>query len=203
MPRGITGEFKTSLVRKPLEENLLAVFERATDGQYELGVDWYKNAANAAYIIANRYGVPVCVVADVIAALSPSVRWETNITQAEEFVRAGSARARKMPTASTYGQMKRIAWTIAKTCVPLADLCKGPKVLAFAELLKNPQSEAVVIDAWILRAALNVAPNETRESLSRAQYAIVAGALRRAAFRVGLRPSEFQATVWIRIRSEH
>jgi len=89
--------------------NILAVFALASRGEHVEGRSWYSRANAIACEIANEHGISVEQAAGCIAALSPSNRWERNIVDAENLVRAftiGGADEAMNVKVATYGKMK-------------------------------------------------------------------------------------------------
>ena len=70
--------------------NILAVFALATAGELQEGLDWYHRANRVAAEIASAHGISLETAAGVIADLSPNNRWERNIVDAENIIRAYS-----------------------------------------------------------------------------------------------------------------
>ena len=74
-----------------LSENarhIVAKFALATSLEVAQGVAWYSIALATAEYMAEKYGLSADTCAGVIAALSPNNRWERNIIDAENIIKA-------------------------------------------------------------------------------------------------------------------
>jgi len=153
---------------------IVARFTLATSQEVQLGCDWYPSALKIATRIADKYGLRVETVAGVIAALSPSNRWERNIFDAEALIkvwRAGATRDEVLdPDAPiikvcTYLGQKTKAWDILTTSDPVVDILKGVKTIEFFNCITNPMLDDVCIDGhaysvWLGdRVTLHKVPN--------------------------------------------
>jgi len=142
---------------------IVARFTLATSQEVQLGCDWYPSALKIATRIADKYDLRVETVAGVIAALSPSNKWERNIYDAEALIkvwRAGATRDEvlhpKHPIIKvcTYLTMKTKAWDILareeflhlQMASSIPDILKGVKVVEFFNCITNPLLDDVCID---------------------------------------------------------
>jgi len=130
--------------------NILAVFALASRGEHVEGRSWYSRANAIACEIANEHGISVEQAAGVIAALSPSNRWERNIVDAENLIRAysiGGAEEAENVKVCTYGKMRTKAIQIleATSIVDHASILNGRKITAFYECIIG-RTDAVCID---------------------------------------------------------
>ena len=160
---------------------IVARFTLATSQEVQLGCDWYPSAFKIAGRIADKYKLRVETVAGVIAALSPSNRWERNVYDAEALIkiwRAGATRDEvlhpKHPIirVCTYLTMKTKAWDILMReeyllTTPIVDILKGVKTIEFFNCITNPKLDDVCIDGhaysvWLgQRVILKDVPNLT------------------------------------------
>ena len=153
---------------------IVARFTLATTQEVQLGCDWYPSALKIAIRIATKYGLRVETVAGVIAALSPSNKWERNVYDAEALIkvwRAGATRDEvlhpKYPIIKvcTYLLQKTKAWDILTTSDPVVDILKGVKTIEFFNCITNPALDDVCIDGhaysvWLgQRVTLKDVPN--------------------------------------------
>lgn len=153
---------------------IVARFTLATSQEVQLGCDWYPSALKIAIRIATKYGIRVETVAGVIAALSPSNKWERNIYDAEALIkvwRAGATRDEVLDPDNpiikvcTYLTMKTKAWDILTTSDPVVDILKGVKTIEFFNCITNPLLDDVCIDGhaysvWLgERVTLHKVPN--------------------------------------------
>ena len=158
---------------------IVARFSLATSQEVQLGCDWYPSAYKIAVRIAGKYGIPTETAAGVIAALSPTNRWERNIVDAEAIIKvfkAGATRDEvlhpKHPIIKvcTYLGQKTKAWDILVReeyllTTPIVDILKGVKTIEFFNCITNPRLDDVCIDGhaysvWLGdRVTLHKVPN--------------------------------------------
>lgn len=173
-------------------DNILAVWNRATDANIEAGAQWYP--LNGQWVIDQAYahGYSVDTVAAVAAHLSPRIHWDRCKMLASNFLSG----------ASTYGIMKarlKAAQTALDSDEPLSTL-KGNKVKAFAANLLGDE-DSVTVDVWAIRIALNITATKGEEVSKAGVYDAIADAYREAARQIGVAPSTVQATTWVVIRN--
>jgi len=130
--------------------NVLAVYDLATSGERVEGMEWYNRANRVAATIAAEHGISLETAAGVIAALSPNNRWERNIVDAENVIRAfsiGGAEEAENVRVCTYGKMRTKAIQIleATSIVDHASILNGRKITAFYECIIG-RMDAVCID---------------------------------------------------------
>ena len=130
--------------------NIIAVYALATSGERVEGMEWYNRANRVAATIASAHGISLETAAGVIAALSPNNRWERNIVDAENVIRAfsiGGAEEAENVKVCTYGKMRTKAIQIleATSIVDHASILNGRKITAFYECIIG-RMDAVCID---------------------------------------------------------
>ena len=130
--------------------NIIAVYALATSGERVEGMEWYNRANRVAATIASEHGISLETAAGVIAALSPNNRWERNIVDAENVIRAfsiGGAEEAENVRVCTYGKMRTKAIQIleATSIVDHASILNGRKITAFYECIIG-RTDAVCID---------------------------------------------------------
>ena len=130
--------------------NIIAVYALATSGERVEGMEWYNRANRVAATIASEHGISLETAAGVIAALSPNNRWERNIVDAENLIRAysiGGAEEAENVKVCTYGKMRTKAIQIleATSIVDHASILNGRKITAFYECIIG-RTDAVCID---------------------------------------------------------
>lgn len=189
-------------------ENILEVYEQATDAEYLDGLAWYCVAKAEAQSIADDCELPLHIVVGVIAALSPTNKWERNIADAykmcETFVQGGYC---EDVVVCTYKAMRDKAWSILVEmpehglCV--AEILKGPKITDFFWCILG-EVDVCVIDghAWCIanadRRTMQEVPNigkKLREDLQNA-YAT-------ASEEKGLTAYQMQAITWVTWKRIH
>jgi len=127
---------------------IVARFTLATTQEVELGLAWYPSAAAICTRMDNKYGVSFDVVAAVIAALSPNVKWEDNVIAAELMLKVyaagGSDDDLNAITMRAYGQNQELATKILRAGDP--SLLTGPKRQEFYNCIIYPLMNDVCID---------------------------------------------------------
>lgn len=152
-----------------------------------LNGQWYRASKRVARRLARKHGVPLRTAAGVLAALSPRVRWSTNVAAADKLL--GGAPNEEVAGYNTNVEKAR---RIAKGEEP-DDVLGGDKVRAFYSAIMG-DDDAAVVDVWMWRA-IGCAPGGM-------SYNDAAAALRDAAAQAGLGVADFQAVVWTHMRSE-
>tara|TARA_R100000458_G_C8240925_1_gene220032 strand:- start:539 stop:1177 length:639 start_codon:yes stop_codon:yes gene_type:complete len=134
---------------------IVARFTLATSQEVQLGCDWYPSALKIATRIADKYELRIETVAGVIAALSPSNKWERNVYDAENFIKVWYAGALeeqvlhpKHPIIKvcTYRKQKIKAWDILTRDIPIVEILSGVKTIEFFNCITNPKLDDVCID---------------------------------------------------------
>lgn len=184
--------------------NISAVFENATDAQFDDGMAWYGNANAVACKIAADNDVSVEIAAGVISALSPRTHWSVNVAAAEYVISTNGLYPESQSILHT--NHVRALNILRGTHTP--DDWQGPKIKAFyANILGD--KNAVTIDTWAMVAAFNVSADDGSEEFGMLQvyvkrsgvYDMVADAYRIAARNYGIAPCEMQAIVWVAVRN--
>lgn len=133
--------------------NILRVFKQATPQEVKHGKTWYKRALKECQDMADYHQLPVRVVAGVVAALSPTNKWERNLIDAHNmckvFVKGGYVEDCKP---CTYKKMRDKAWLIL-TSMPdsieeVSIILNGAKITDFFQCIMG--KDVCVIDghAW-------------------------------------------------------
>lgn len=114
---------------------IVAKFELATSQEVQLGIDWYKSAWSISHRIANQYDMMTTTVAAVIASLSPNNKWERNVKDAENIIKAfkyGDDDDVMAVKCCTYTMNKIKALNILKTNdYDYPSILKGAKTIEF------------------------------------------------------------------------
>ncbi len=181
---------------------LLAAWEGADDYARSYGADWYSAAHDVARELGAEYGFTTAQAAGVIAALSPRVSWAENVTDARTLLSwAEDARdGANVPHWYVARSMRAFAANVDKAieCLTVSDpldVLNGPKQRAFYRNITG-DDQCVTVDVWATRAATR----GNRDTPGR-DYADFDAAYRRAARAVGVAPRDFQAAVWLALRS--
>ncbi len=166
-----------------------AIVRAATPAELESAAVWYSDAERTARDIADIIGRHTDAGAAILAAYSPQTSWADNVRRAYRF----ALHAEHDPVFWPGGLLATPE--VLRACVERgADALSGPKVSAFARAIAG-DSEAVVIDLWMARAA-----RLRTDSPTTAQYRVLAEAVRVVARQEGLTPRTAQALIWIRVR---
>lgn len=173
------------------ETRILAAYDAASPADAAAGMAWYERAESTMEAMQARYGVDRATAAGVTAALSPRVRWATNLVAAERVIRAAQLGMRA-PSVGTRANVRK-AWAIANGADPDAVL-GGPKVTAFYANLSGDH-DRVTVDVWAARAA-----GADPERLTDKRRRELRDAYTRAAAARGVTPRQLQAAVWVAVR---
>lgn len=178
-----------------MKDLLIKHYTESSKSTKQKGLDWYVKAHEICWRLATKHRIPVVKVAGVMAALSPSNKWERNIIDTESLIVLG-----EKAKVCTYGKNKEKALAIMALpdCLPSAvdAILQGPKITAFFRNIYRPLADGhVTLDRWALRAV-----DMDKVSLTAKRRAEILQAYREAAQDVGVRAHELQAIVWEQIR---
>ena len=187
--------------------NITSVYRDADATQYNEGLLWYSDAQRAAYVIAEKYDVPVYIAVAVIAALSPNNKWSRNVTNADAligaFIRGDGLLSVKV---STYHAMKRKAWDIL-AARPDYDgakaMLKGQKITSFFCDIMGEFNVTIDGHARNIAYGERVGLTDDRTNIGVREYRALQAAYQEAARRVGLMPYQLQAITWRVWRDRH
>ena len=182
--------------------NIIAIYFMANSQELEEGLMWYRRANQIAETIANTYKVDLKKICGVIAALSPSNKWERNCRDAENLTRifcaGGDPYSLKV---STYGRNKQKAISILEGS-DIEETLGGRKVTAFYKCMAG--EDAVCIDGhayniWMgERLPLDKIPNIGVKLYKRiASDYIDATDKINSITSQSLKPSDVQAITWV------
>jgi hypothetical protein len=179
-----------------VKDLLLVQYNSASPSTVREGLHWYRKARRWAKELSAKTGVPLFKVVGVVAALSPTNKWDRNKFDTEEFIRTGGD-----CLVCTYGVQKAKAWDIlhlAQNKEETLAILKGPKTKAFFHNIFHCLTDGqVTLDRWALRAV----GHSDKKTPTKGQRNAIETAYREAAAEVGLRAHEFQAVIWERIRT--
>lgn len=183
-------------------KHILRWLREATSEEWQEGFHWYAKAHERVREFALESNLTLKQAAGVVAALSPAVRWERNIREAQTVLRTGKG-------SGAYPRNVEKALDILNGADPEKTL-KGAKVRAFYSLLlSGGQTPEVAIDSIAILAATGIDPNPlvTNEDAAPVfnrprQLRAIREAYERAARGVGVSPSQAQAIVWTVWRNE-
>ena len=181
-------------------ENILAVFDQATQSEMAHGLNWYADAKSQAWDIADKTELPLHIVVGVIAALSPTNGWEQNLKDAalfcETFANGGYYVDVK---ASTYKTMWDKAWKILESVADydgVATILNGPKITDFYRCIMGENVCVIDGHAWCIaysdRRVLQDVPNIGKKLRKELQEAYkIAGE------KMGITAYQMQAITWV------
>ena len=199
------------ITQRKAAANIRKVLQQATGEELAAGNDWYQAANERALMMALDFGISIEAVAYIIAALSPSVRWEQNVTAARkllEAVVAGESTDLVLP-----GYPNNVAK--AKTIARLAHArfspeqwkkhLKGPKVVEFAENIINPsRCQQVTLDTHAISVASGKRfTTKSAPELRIAEFTRISAAYVKVAAEYNISPNQCQAITWLVWRRLH
>jgi hypothetical protein len=168
--------------------SLMRAWRSATREHRVRGAEWYRGAMVVIARLACRYGTTKTVVAGVVAATSPRLRWNRNIAVSETLLAGGT------PTGVLRASVDK-ARRILAGAKPLCVL-GGNKVRSFYRALLG-NTNAAVIDTWMVRASGLPATTKLDRN---GTYERIAGELRDLARRLRIPVTHLQATIWVAVR---
>lgn len=188
------------LVIDEMVENILGVYLSATPEEHAIGEEWYPVAHALCEGWSALYEVTVEQACGVLAAISPRLNWDLNVSYAERIMREGYA-----PIIGSF--LAKALAILASDTVTLDSVGKvsSHKIRSFYQnILKPEQTYAVTIDRHALDVALGfIGTDKSRKVLDRVgAYEAVAEAYRIVASKVGLSPDTVQAITWVTHRNQ-
>jgi len=160
---------------------------------YDNGLDWYNEAHDEAVKLGEDYGIGTGRAAAIIAVLSPGTAWERNLKDARLVCEQG-----EYATVTTYPANKEKALSILKHSDTYYNYVRGSKVRSFFDNILSPDtSEAVTLDRHMLRFICKIGDKIFSSSRN---YQSIAERIRRRAKKVGIRPCQLQAALWLQVR---
>jgi hypothetical protein len=154
---------------------------QATFRQVEEASVWYHDAQEVAEDVAENLGASLEIGASIVAAFSPRERWSSNVAKALAF-----SMGKPVTGLGNNLRMAENARTLG------FDALKGQKTNAFARAIAG-DTDAVVIDVWMIRAA----GMDASRGVNKSEYNMLADAVRNIASEHGLTPRTAQALIWI------
>ena len=187
--------------------NIIKVYKQANASELDHGSVWYADAQDAAQVIADKYQLPLHIVIGVIAALSPTNKWELNLRNADDmcriFTQGGYVEDTKP---STYKTMRDKAWHILQSMphdlAGVVFILNGPKISDFAQCIAG--EDVCVIDghAWCIanddRRTMQEVPNIGKKLRLELQQAYS-----KAGKKYNMTAFQMQAATWVAWRRIH
>tara|TARA_B110000902_G_scaffold181321_1_gene205323 strand:- start:208 stop:795 length:588 start_codon:yes stop_codon:yes gene_type:complete len=187
--------------------NILKVFNQVSLEEYEHGKDWYSNALNECQAMADKYELPLHIVVGVVAALSPTNRWERNLVDADNMLACYVEGGYVEDTAPcTYKKMRDKAWDILQTnphsIEDTAFILRGPKITDFFLCIMG--QDVCVIDghAWCIANADRRTMQEV-PSIGKKLRKDLQTAYSRAGKKHGMTAYQMQAATWVAWKRMH
>lgn len=184
--------------------NILKVYNLATEEDIEAGKAWYREARLFCRSAARMYGVSLDVAIAVLSALSPRNKWSNNLKDVHTVLAACKAGlGPECVKVGTFGRNKEKAFQIVRENKPSLARTSN-KTAAFFDNIRNPESHDVTVDihAYSIFFGFRAEP----PSITDKQYDTMVSAYRLAAKRVGIKPYEMQAITWVvwrRLTAKH
>lgn len=168
--------------------NIIKVYNQASDDQKRRGHEWYRTAHQLADFLSEGN---VQMGAGVIAALSANKSWDLN-----------QKLARRAFDGEIGGHTKDNLVKVAKIMAgtdPAEVLPMDMKTGNFYRSILDPtDTEAVTIDRHAHDVAVGRPYGDADRGLgAKGRYAVLSLAYRNAAAKLGILPSELQATTWV------
>lgn len=188
--REVVGEGTAKIVNR-----IVATYRQATPEQRADGANWYAEGEGIINSLAEQSGMSRKTVAAVISHLSPQTTWARNVWGATSLILTGKARG---CLGANIDRALNAILASYLTGDALGTL-NGPKTRRFALNLLGDR-DAVTVDVWALRVALGKGADE--RVLGRVGvYDAIEHCYRLAAKRLGVDPTDVQATTWIVVRN--
>lgn len=183
---------------RTFSRNLDYFFNNATDEEIAQGKRWYKNANEICEDISNIYRVPTTIAAGVISALSPRNKWDKNIKDAYSvFAAINEGLQPEEIKVSTFHTNKFKAFEIAKGNKSIT--WDSQKTFSFVRNVGELDENFVTVDVWHLRACFKkLIPSQ---AIGRIAYDQIVKLTSKKALKLGLKPYEYQAIVWVSCRN--
>lgn len=174
--------------RRRYIRNIIKVYEQATEDQKARGRNWYPTAHELADFLSEGN---VQMGAGVIAALSANKAWDLN----QKLARKAFAGEVAGHTRDNLAKVTKIMAGVDPAEVLPMDMKTGN---FYRSILDPTDTEAVTIDRHAHDVAVGAPWGDRDRGLSsKGRYAVLSLAYRNAAAKLGILPSELQATTWV------
>tara|TARA_R110000868_G_scaffold116979_1_gene310867 strand:- start:86 stop:658 length:573 start_codon:yes stop_codon:yes gene_type:complete len=181
---------------------------QATPDDFKAGTSWYETARQDAERMAVKHRIPTEVAAHAIAALSPGVRWATNLRAAETLLESRNFSEQVVPGyPKNVLKAKRIisSYFYPEEGRSWRDWLSGPKVTAFAANIVDPnRTQQVTLDTHAISVALGIryTTKETPD-LRKEEFQRITRAYEKVAEEYKISPNSCQAITWLVWRKLH
>ena len=186
--------------------NILAIFNMATPEEKMSGGAWYTYAHKQLREISSIYNFSFDAICDATAAISPGIRWESNMRGVEILADAIANDKNLANVSGVAGYRRNIDKASAilladKRNEPFRHILSGPKVTAFSDNLRNGDrngDDKVTVDVHAFSVAVGYRYTvQTMPHISDSQRAAIIAAYRMVAGIVGLTATQVQAITWV------
>jgi hypothetical protein len=180
--------------------NITTVAQQAGREDWKAGAEWYWQAREEVTELARYGGISLQCACHIVAALSPGIRWESNIKAARLILQGPLASEQMIGYPSNVGKARDILRAYREDSPAWSDILTGPKVTAFAETLFNPDTEHsdVVLDVHAISIAFGKRFTvKTTPDLRQEERRRLDKAYRVVAKRYNVRPHQIQAVTWV------
>lgn len=193
-------------------ENILFVYKLSTPEEKLEGVLWYARAQTTCLLIAEELDVPLHIVVGVCAALSPNNKWDRNIDNTLDLIRAFlNGDDVETVKVSTYNAMKRKAWSILEEMPDQDEVIKilnGQKIVSFFCNIMGEDTCTVDGHAKNIFYGERHGLTSDKSNIGKKEYATIQEAYVKAANQVmlngrRLKAFEMQAITWVAWRRIH
>ena len=188
--------------------NILAMYMQASPVDTQEGTVWYNNAYQICWALSEKYNLPLSTVVGVVSALSPNNKWDRNIMDAENIIRAYVGEY-DYPKVCTFTGNKDKAITILECEIDSSDnicaILKGNKTIAFFRgIYTNGQCDEITVDghAFNIWRGMYTSLNEV-PAISNKLYKTVSDAYKEAAETINnlegtkYSAAQIQAITWV------
>ena len=185
-------------MQETFTQNVKDWVDRIRNDHWQQGKVWYTHANQLCRTLSDDTQTPLDSVVGVLAALSPQVSWDVNITSCESIVKDGIID----PGYTGY----KINVDKALQCLvsPPLDVLGGRKVIAFYHNILDPtKSQEVTIDTHIGRVLydnLDLTAKQIRYIFSKTGNELAQEAVRKVAKKLKTIPHVLQASLWVCVR---
>ena len=189
-------------------KNILAMYMQATPVDTQEGTVWYNNAHQICVALSDKYKLPLSTVVGVVSALSPNNKWDRNIMDAENIIRA-YCMGYDYPKVCTFTGNKDKAITILECEIDSSEnicaILKGNKTIAFFRgIYTNGMCDEITVDghAFNIWRGMYTSLNEV-PAISNKLYKTVSDAYKQAAETINnlegtnYSAAQIQAITWV------
>ena len=183
-----------------VSKNLDFFFNFVNNKEIKEGKEWYKVANKFCIDNATKYNTEPLVVASIVSALSPRNKWENNLKDAINVLKA--VRDGKQPEqikVSTFHKNKFKAFNIAKGLQEITE--DSRKTFNFVRNIAHLDPQALTIDIWHVRACLKQFKSIGNVNIGKTAYEQLKSLTINKAQKLDLKGYELQAIIWLAVQS--